>query len=98
MALLRIDFKMAAPILKASGMDFDDKFFDRVMNGVDAFSAAIDKEDFQVLREKAYKTNYERRLLGAVSMDLAGVLEEDEDEIVFSDETASEEEEEGQVE
>jgi len=90
MALLRLDLQMAPPILAIYGQTLDDKFFKEVLDGVSNFENFVNQFQYQELREKVFKQQFEQRMIRATQMDMAGVLEDD-DEVVFSDETDSDE-------
>lgn len=88
MALLRLDAKMAPPILAKLGKALDDSFFEEILAGVSSFENFVNEFHYQELREKIFKQQFQQRMIRATQIDMAGVLEDD-DEVVFSDETDS---------
>jgi len=90
MALLRLDAKMAPPVLAKLGLKLDDALFDKMLFGVSSFENFVKEWNYQDLREETFKQHFEQRMIRATTMDLAAVLElEDDEEVVFSDETDS---------
>jgi len=90
MALLRLDPKMAPPVLAKSGLDLDDALFNKMLSGVSSFESFVKEHNYQDLREQTFKQHFEQRMIRATEIDMVAVLdEEDDEEVVFSDETDS---------
>jgi len=57
MALLRLDSKMAVPILAKLGKTLDDCFFEEIFAGVSSFENFVNEFHYQELREKVFEHN-----------------------------------------
>jgi len=91
MAILRLDPKMATPILAKHNLSLDDSLFEQMISGVSSFENFVKQHNYQDLREIAFKQHFEQRMIRATEIDMVAVLEaENDDEVVFSDETDSE--------
>lgn len=88
MALLRLDSQMAPPLLEKQGKALDDSFFNEILEGASSFADFVNNIHYQELRERVFKEKFLQRMIKATSIDMGPVLEDD-DEIVFSDETDS---------